>query len=144
MTQINTHKIMILRISFYKHWHNFQHNHLDFQMPELCSVKFVDIYMALYCHTQASCSVVMNATSRKHVTVLSFGNFNRFCVMTVNGGQWIEFYLTISSCNTNVLVLVKNSILHNLNQIKSCKYPQRNCTTNDNQCWKKSLMCETF
>ena len=86
-------------------------------MPVLCSVKFVDIYMSLYCHTQASCSVVMDASSRKHYTVFSFGNFNRFGVMAVNGGQWVEFYLTISSCNGKGLILFENSILHNPNQI---------------------------
>ena len=69
----------------YKHSRNFQHSHLYFQMPELCSVEFVDIYMALYCHTQTIRSVVMNATSGKHMTVFSFGNFNRFGVVAVNG-----------------------------------------------------------
>ena len=105
----------------YKQSLNFQHSHLDFQMPELCSVEFVDIYMALHCHTQTSCCVVMDAASRKHMAVFSFGNFNRFCAVAVNGGQRIEFYLTISSCNTNVLTLFRNSILHSSIQIKRGK-----------------------
>jgi len=94
-------------------------------MPKLCSVEFVHIYMPLYCHTQTGCSVVMDATSRKHMTVFRFSNFNRFGVVAVNGGQWIEFYLTISSCNRKVLVLFKNSIIHRLTRIKAVHNPQK-------------------
>lgn len=92
-------------------------SHLDLQMSVLCSVEFVDIYKALYRHTQTGCSA--DATSRKHMTVFSFGNFNGFRVVAVNGGQWIESYLTISSCKTNVLILFRNSILCSSIQIRS-------------------------
>lgn len=108
-----------LRIYFYKHSRNFQHSHLDFQVPVLRPVQFVDIYMAFHCHTKTSCSVVMDASSRKHVTVFSFGNFNRFGVVAVNGGQWIESYLPISSWNTKVLIQFRDSILHSTLKTKA-------------------------
>ena len=97
----------------------FLNNHLDLQMSVLCSVEFVDIYKALYRHTQTGCSVVIDATSRKHMTVFSFGNFNGFRVVAVNGGQWIKSYLTISSCKTNGLILFRKSILRSSIQIRS-------------------------
>ena len=112
-------------------------------MPELCSVEFVDIYMALNCHTQTGCSVVMNAASRKHMTVFRFSNFNRFGVVAVNGGQWIEFYLTISSCNRRVLVLFRNSILHSSILIRAANNPQK-VARQHNLSWKSRLMCETL
>lgn len=126
LTQMSTHQINNFKDCLLQTFTYFQHSHLDFQMPVLCSVEFIDIYMAFYCHTQTSCCVVMDATSRKHVTVFSFANFNRFCVVAVNGGQWIEFYLTISSCNRKVLKLFRNSILHSSNQIKAANHPQKN------------------
>lgn len=104
LTQMNMHQKSDFK-DLFLNIHVFN-SHLDLQMSVLCSVEFVDIYKALYCHTQTGCSVVIDATSRKHMTVFSFGYLNRFRVVAVNGGQWIESYLTISSCKTNVFILL--------------------------------------